>query len=84
MARQLTFKNCAHLFFFFSYVNLNNKVRITKHSPSGEKFGGSHETVQQNTSVTMPAAGGKIFQVPPPPQALQGMITLSFWGGGGL
>ena len=47
------------------YVNLNNKVRITKQSPFWEKFGVSHETVQQNTSVTMPAAGGKNFQVPP-------------------
>ena len=41
-------------------VNLN-KVWITKQSPSWKKFGGSHETVQQNTSVTMPAAGGKNF-----------------------
>ena len=48
------------------YVNLNNKVRITKQSPSWENFGGTHETVQQKTSVTMPAAGGKNFQVPPP------------------
>jgi hypothetical protein len=31
------------------------------------KFGGSHETVQQNTLVTIPAAGGKNFEVPPSP-----------------
>jgi hypothetical protein len=35
------------------YINLNNRVQITKHRPSCGKFGGSHETVQQNTSVTM-------------------------------
>ena len=46
------------------YVNLNNKVWITKQSPSWEKFGSSHETVQQNTSVTMPAAGGENCEVP--------------------
>ena len=45
------------------YVNLNNQTRITKQSPSWGKFGGSDETLQQNTSVTMPAAGGKIFDV---------------------
>ena len=66
------FPSVSALQFFFCvlngciiYVNLNNKVRITKQSPSWQKFGVSHETVQQNTSVTMPAAGGKKFQVPP-------------------
>ena len=33
------------------------RSQTAKQSPSWKKFGGSNETLQQNTSFTMPAAG---------------------------
>ena len=44
---------------YIIYINLNHQVRITKRSPSWGKFGGLDETLQQNTSVTIPVAGKK-------------------------
>ena len=61
---------------YIIYFNLNHQVWITKHSPSWGKFGGSDKTHQQNTSVTMPAAGEFFLRSPSqftansPPQGL--------------